>query len=244
MRKSRTVSIPWTPILTVALIANLIAGLYYSPLTAVTKVRLMDVLPESEPAIRRALNEIKGKPALQINPNNVASLALYDTAFDDVRFESNPFGRGVVSVRYRTPVARFSGIPNVFIADDGSVFESKATFPDLPLVQVPESFREPEGSIQSRIPWGALAYLAREVSTISRPGTRTIRIAESGRISLGIDGAEIECGMAVDLERKVSNLRRLLEADPELLRQVTHLNLIAPDKPAAKLRKPATPRKS
>jgi hypothetical protein len=233
MRRRSSVSVPWTPILWVLIAGTVITGVLFSPMTALTEVRTVNLDPKDKPFVSQVVSGFKDRPALQINRANVESLILQNSAFDQCQFDVNPFGRGVISVTYRQPVAKFSGIPFMFLADDGSSFRRELDDDGLPLLQVPESVRTAEATIASRIPWAALAYLAAELRDMASGEPATIRFVETGRVSLGLDGAEVKLGMAVDLDRKMTNLRKMREADPSLLKRVRYLNLIAPDKPAA-----------
>ncbi len=229
----------WTPLLLAAIAVNLGLALFYSPLTAVTKARVEGVKPNDMVGVKAVLKSIEGKPALQINGNNLSSLMLYNTAFDSVKFEANPFGRAVITVTYRKAVGRLSGVPGTYLADDGTIFKSSEVLTGLPLIQIGQPSRELDGTIVGRIPTSALAYLAQELPTIADGENGTVLYADDGGLNLVLGGAEIKLGQAVQLEAKLTSLRKLMDADPELLSKVLVLNLYAPDKPAARFRKPS-----
>jgi len=229
----------WTPVLIAALVLNLGLGLFYSPLTAVTKARVVGVKPDDMVGVRTVLKSIEGKPALQINGNNLSSLMLYNTAFETATFEANPFGRAVVTVTYRNPVGRLSGAPGTYLAEDGTIYQSKEVLTGLPLIQISQTSQERDGTIVGRIPTSALAYLAQELPSIADGENGTVMYADDGGLILVLGGAEIKLGQAVQLEAKLNSLRKLMDADPELLSKVLVLNLYAPEKPAARFRKPS-----
>ena len=103
---------------------NVAAGLLFSPVTAMTHLRIVGAQSYDRGRLSNIGQAIKHRPLLRVNEQSVRSRALENQAVASASYRANLFGRGVLTVRYRRPVARVAGLEDLYLSDRGTLFSS------------------------------------------------------------------------------------------------------------------------
>jgi len=214
------------------LIANVYAGIKWSRLTAITKVRVVGALPEDQQRISDELGAFANIPALQVNPRKVETQLYGRSAVEKVSVSRNVFGRAVVELEYRTPVAQIGGTGGAALSEDGVVFQAIQPLKELPIVELPPEAIVPVLTVAG--PWqsGDVGNLAAQVNQIGGTESKTITASENGGLCLNIGSKfAVQLGLPDRLGEKIDYLRRKLDEDPGLLTSGKTLILVSLDRP-------------
>lgn len=105
-----------------ALGVNLAAGALLSPLTAVQRVRVEGVPSFDQARVTEILNSWRGVAAMRWPPQVVESRVQSGSEVHRATFQRNVFGRGVLKVDYRYPVAEIEGTHGLLLDANGQVY--------------------------------------------------------------------------------------------------------------------------
>jgi hypothetical protein len=221
----------WRPWLWGALAANVLVGLYASPATAVRSLRFEGVPKEDQERLAQLARSLEGTPYLRVPWTTLRSAIEGDLAVQATEVSGNLFGRAIVAVDYKAPVATVVDQPGLFLARDGSLFAAKGAV-DLPL-----SVQPPAGNgVQNLSVFGSWRSVAtaRMCENIGErlPGRNwRIVVSREGSVELfPVQGAVVEFGSFEDMDEKVRVLVEALRDEPDLLASVRRLNLSPPSK--------------
>jgi hypothetical protein len=234
MRRKRKRSIKWRAILFVLLIANVITGLLISPITAARTVRVVGALPEDQAYLTGVLNQLRDVPFLRANGNRIESDTLKVDRIRSASFSQNLFGRGLLEVRYRTPVASLEAAPSVKLSQEGELYYDDREMPDLPKLRLPQEAFAPNLTVAFPAELKILAKLC-EASRTLQLGDEVVVESESqtGKLCLNSKGnGKVVLGSSERLDEKLSQLRAYLNGNPGVLSRVSELNMTSPDHPA------------
>lgn len=234
-RKRKRRRLKPAPILVLLLIANVAAGIAYSPLTSITKVRVVGAEPFDRPRLQTALQTLTGRPCNQVQPRDVETEALQIPEALDSDFARNIFGHAELKMHYRTPVARLEAHPDQLLDISGQLYSSRQVVSVLPALRLPPENMFPLMSFMQCWPSKSIAevcaHLPRQIpregivlEVMSR-GELCLNIGQSGRIVFGSTG---------QIDEKLNKLEALLKENPRLLTETKELNLTAPSHPVSK----------
>lgn len=218
-------------LLALALVANVVAGALWSPLTAVRSVRVEGAQADDQDRLRELAQRLHEVPWARISAPGFESAVLERDDLEDASLESNPFGRALLRVRARVPVAVLSAPLGYFLAADGKVARG---IPDaaLPRIAAPPDAVEAGAALVGRWAWRTVADLARSLPPELDPGTCELRLDAAGMLSLkAASGTRILLGSADRLDEKMKVLQAALAHDRGLLGRAAEVNLVAPDMP-------------
>ena len=235
-RRRKRKAINWGPILTVLLIGNLLAGMFYSQITSIVKVRVEGSEPDDEHRVRALLQRFHSQPALQVNKRAVESALQNRAAVAKAELTRNIFGRARVHLTYRRPVAKVARMNGTALSRDGVLFQTNADLAGLPLLILPDEALNPSLTIAG--PWrpAEVGGLASELANFSGPQVVEISVLANGGLCLNIGSKfAVELGLPESLDEKIDYLRRQLENDPALLVSGQTLNLVSLDRPALRM---------
>ena len=215
-----------------ALLVNLAVAAYYSPLTSLTRVRVVGATTAEQAELKSYFEPLAGVPALRLSSSQIASDLV---AKSDVRvadFRVNIFGRGLLRLEHHRPVAQIVGTAGLLLSADGTLFRTEGEPEDLMLLVLPTDFIRPNVSLFANWQPGTIAVLCENVREafseipwrVVVHGDRSIDLVEPG-------GAVVRLGSAEGLDEKLAVLKRVLDNDPKILESIEQLNLIAPGKP-------------
>jgi hypothetical protein len=232
-RKRKRTRIRPAPILALLLVANVAAGLFFSPITGLSKVRVVGVLPQDRERVSLLLGDLEGLPALRVDPWVVESRV---AAHPEVRFADmrrNIFGRGLLTVTYRRPVASIGGSPGAALGSDGVVFRTSRSLDGLPEVVPPPEAERPGAVLAGVWPPAQIADFCQKLPKDGVGLSRKVVVDSRGALYLDIGGERrIQFGPADKLDEKLAAWRRFVADNPTLYPQVAELNVTAPSRAA------------
>ncbi len=221
----------WTPILWILLLVNLSLAYRYSPMTTLQTVKIEGARDGDREFFQTSLKELNGIPAFQINIPSVESKADQIDAIESFAFQKSVLGSGRLVVKYRTPVARIEGMPNVFLGRDGAIFrdERPGLVPEMSVI-FHTGVKLTVVTVAAPFNTERIAWLADNASVLGLPETR-IDVADTGSLSLLSEGAKIVLGVSDDLPQKLTRLKQLIEQNPSLIADAKEINLMDPERP-------------
>jgi len=194
---------------------------------------VVGALPEDQARIQEILQRCENVPALRLDPRRVETLLAQRGCVQRAQVTRNIFGRAVVNMEYRTPVAKILGGNGAALAADGAVFQAIQPLGDLPKVALSAEANVPVLTIAG--PWrsGDVAQLATEINEIAIGQDKTITALENGGLCLNIGSKfAVQLGLPERLGEKIDYVRRKLEEDPGLIASGKTLNLVSLDRPS------------
>ncbi|MCW5937980.1 MAG: cell division protein FtsQ/DivIB [Fimbriimonadaceae bacterium] len=232
-RKSRFRLYP-SEVLWFLVFANLAAGFLASPATGLSRVRVEGAAPADEDAIAASIQKLRGVPFVR---QDRRALEAEVEAIGDVaqaELQSNVFGRGVLKVVLRAPVAEVSG-QLVYLDGNGVFFKSKRRFAGLPRLALPEGSEVPNLCLSSGVESHKIAELCKGLADRLPNLADLIALDARGVLSFETsDGFVVVLGSAEDLARKLDRLESVLKERPDLPKKARRLVLTAPDSPVVK----------
>lgn len=230
MRRSRQ-RVPWDAVLAVALVANVVYGIWRSPILCLRRVHVVGADPADHAAIAAAIHEEIGIAALAVPARVLESQIQRLPEVDSAAFSDNVFGSGRLVIRYRTPIARL-GRSRLALDAEGRVWKSSRPLGRYPSVGLPASALNPGLALVRSTPLVAMAQLAQRLPeawpdfkgqiVLDDAGTVCLNRSDSGRVVLGGTDA---------MDEKLSRLSALLRDHPELFAGAVEVNLTSPTHP-------------
>lgn len=221
----------WPRLLWTAFVLNLIAAVFLSPITQLRTIKVQGAAPAYKPYISSILRKSKAIPALRVEPLAVESQVLASSAVESCDFRRNIFGRAVLRVQYRSPVAVLEADPEIFLDESGCVYRSLERRDGLPVLDVFDGALKPILAITGTWPSKRIADLALASKKYDFGPSTTVEVQSSGAVSLRTNsGATIRFGAPYDFGEKFAKLDELLNREPELFRKAKSVNLTAPDR--------------
>lgn len=236
-RTRRRRSVEWTPVLWIACVVNLVAGLLFSPLTKAQVVWVEGAPLSEREAIRSLVQLNRGIPGSRVNRSILESRILDLDPIDSVQYSQNLFGRGLLKITPKVAVARVrvseNGAPTLFSAEGTPYRGSVDRDVNLPELVLPADFKSPTLSPLSRWENGRIADLCQELSQNLSEKPVAVEVTERGVIQLiPLDGgARVVLGSSDGWEKKIATLTKMLAAQSDLWQRYSEVNLIDPDSP-------------
>lgn len=230
--------IRWARIIWLTVGLNLAVGFFTSSITAARTVKVVGALSFDTYRIESELSKLRAVPWARVDQPVVEEKLLFSPEVAAIDLRRNIFGRGRLEMTYRVPVARIDGRTDVALSDDGITFRTRQKIEGLPTVVLQDNER-PVATFLGRSPLGKVALLCAAVTSRKSLQGATIEVFSTGSVCLNFRGAaRIDFGAIDELESKLKALDKILERDPDLIKRVVELNLMAPDRPAMRDRNP------
>ncbi len=211
---------------------NSIAGLVCSPLTSATKVRVEGASTEDYQRLAAELQRLRGLPCLQSPTALIESRILMNPELETVAFRQNLFGRGLLTIHLRTPVAMLASTKNSFLSDRGRMFKSRRHLSVPCMIRLPTDAMAPNLSLVGNYEFGRLAKLCSDLTRKFPKNVWSVEVDNGGKIGLNNGQAgKIMFGSTVALDEKLDQLGKILSDRPRFLSEVRELNLMAPSNP-------------
>jgi len=226
---------PWAATLWLLVVLNCVAGLLFSPLTSANRVRVVGISSEDEETITKQIQGIRGQPCLTADRHGLESLVGRASDIRSVEFALNLFGRGLMKVEYRQPVAQVDGKPRELIDEAGNLYFSDELVPNLPSVVLPPMAKIPAAGLISGWDAARVANLC-SLLTSEIPNARW-RVVLDDRSVISLTGNKmprIVLGSTDDLDKKIARLASIVREQPRLIETAREINLTAPDIPVSK----------
>lgn len=243
-RKRRTKAAPAAPrkrsgrayrpdgFLAVGLAVNIVAGLIFSPITSITRVRVLGAEPFDRARIQGLMEGFAGRPVASLVPREIESHVTEAPEVKDVDFTRNWFGRAQLKITYRKPVAKVSGTPSLYLSDEGVLYNSRQKVGVLPNAELPQSSAPAALTFAVETPLEPLGELcARIPAPIDTAGAVALYHPEKGLcLNTGEASALVVFGPAERLDEKLAGLSQILRENPNILRENSEVNLIVPER--------------
>jgi hypothetical protein len=231
-RKRKRTRIKPGPFLVVAVLVVFISGIFYSPLTSLSKVAVTGAKTMDQAAIQQTLSTLNKIPWIMVNPRWVETRIQRIQSVDHAAYSQNIFGRGHLEVTYRIPVAKVRGATEIGLDAKGVMFETDKVPEDLPSVFRPESAHDLPVAMAAGFPSGSVADLAIKARQLFPKEKLIIWFNKPGFLCLNVDTGLVILGSCDDLDSKLSALKDILDQQPGLLAKLESLNLTEPTHPA------------
>ncbi|RYG25290.1 hypothetical protein EON82_07660 [bacterium] len=230
-RRTKRTSLRPRPFIVLGLIVNLFAGILYSPVTAVRKIRVEGAPANDEARLTRLMQSLRGVPCARVNARAIESDALDNPEIRGASLARTPFGSAVLRVARRTAVARLYAAPSIGLSSEGVLYPASELSNDLPLVELPGDY--PKVGLTLGNGWRAadVARLATIVNTIPAKGPVRIRVFQGGRLCLNIDSGVVELGDYKRLDEKVKLVSDMLRKQPDFFANIQTVNIVKPEAP-------------
>ncbi|MEX2243939.1 MAG: hypothetical protein WD716_08850 [Fimbriimonadaceae bacterium] len=216
-----------------ALLAVVVAtGLAYSPATSVKSVRIVGAASFDRARLDEVVQTLRARPYLRVDTDRIQSLVLEGRDVGDARFQGNLFGRGVLEVTYRRPVAALADSPGRYLSSDGTVYRSSVQ-PSLAIeVEPPADQGLRNLSVFGSWRSGLAAKMCENVIEQLPDWQWRMVVSRAGFVSLVPEsGGTVEFGSFDGAETKVLKLGELLKDEPGLLARVKVVQLSSPESP-------------
>lgn len=242
-RKSRTRprrKVNWVSTFTILIIGNLIFASFRSGVTAVRAINLDGVRKSERLRLDRMVEQIKGRPALTIDPRVVEANFMNETRVKSADFRRNIFGIARLILQYREPVASIAGSKNTYLDSAGVVFMDPevALHPDktLPSVALDPKIRVSAMTMAGLINYRSVSQLCEIVRVELSNSNKTdvpieIQVQESGGVCLNINNGTVDLGTFEHLAEKIQKLRQTLQEQPNVFDENSSINLMVPENP-------------
>ncbi|MFY9235340.1 MAG: hypothetical protein WAO58_12885 [Fimbriimonadaceae bacterium] len=231
-RKRKKRSVRWRSILLILLVANTSAGLYFSPVTAAQVIRVEGVELADQDFVRRALQRLWKTPYIRANPSSIESNLGVVERIEVATLDTNVFGRGVLKVTYRKPVASVVGATTMKLSVRGDLYSDPRPASGLPSIQLPRDGNQPNLTLAFPAELRLLADISARVSAMQVGENWVIEVEDGGRLCLNKEGSgTVVLGSSENLDQKFGRLRTYMSENPGGLEAIKELNLTVADKP-------------
>ncbi len=222
----------WTPWLWGVFALHLVIGLYFSPVTGMRTVRVTGSPGGDQKRIASFIKQFKGSPFLRVNRAGIQTLAMENLAVERAEYRANLFGRGVLELTYKRPVAKIVGSEGLYLSGRGSVFPILGAVPLKVTIEPPFPLGEGNLSVFSSWRSGVAAWMCENIGERLPEKEWRLVVSRTGFVSLVPgSGGIVEFGSFEDAEKKVNALVAVLRDDPKLLDEVRKLVLTSPSNP-------------
>ncbi len=210
---------------------NVLLGALFSPLTSLRKVRIIGAPEDDQARLTDRLQNVRGLPLAQVSENYLISQVLSNPEIETVRYNPNLFGRAVLRMSLRKPVAQIIN-SKTYLDLSGTPFKSLRSYESLPTVTPTQGAFSSSMMIVSGWEIGNVAKICSKLSEQVPNVSWNLAVDDRWEISLLADGGtEVALGSSDSWFTKVKKLRDILQANPDLLKKVRTINLTFPEAP-------------
>ena len=234
--------INWGPIFVVMLTTNVFFACYFSKITAIRSINLDGVRNSERLRLNRVASEIKGIPAMKVDPRVVESPFMNETRVKNADFRRNIFGIGRLTIQYRTAVASFSGANHTFLDNSGVVFTDLEENSPMPSILLQSKIKVSVMALSGVINYRQLSDLAQIVrsnfpGSISGANPIEIEVQETGGVCLNMNSGIVILGTSDQLAEKIEKLKQVLADTPDIFKANISINMMTPAHPQLNQRK-------
>lgn len=216
----------------VLLFFNIVAGAFFSRVTAPTLLRVVGATTADRQMLTVACQQLADYSWTLAPARQVESKLLLSDHIRTASIRLNLFGRGVLEIANRSPVATVANQTQTLLAEDGSLFRSSQIDDRLPIVSLPASVFGVNSALCLMPSLGRVAVLCRELQDSFNSVTWKVEVDSLGMINLSPYGlAKIFMGSSDDLDKKLEVLRKIFEDRAEVLARSSAVVLTSPGNP-------------
>ncbi len=234
MKKTKRSFVSARIVLALGLVANLAAAVLYSPLTRLRGIRVVGAPAYDQDRIDRRLQRLGSTPFLQVNFARVESDLQTLPALARAELSGNLFGRGVLKLVYREPIARLLDSKNTVMDREGVFFRADEVPPNLYEVRVEPGLIAPGATVAGQVSVGGIADLCGRLRDLPAFDGALITFDRTQGLCIAKESRRIVLGPPDGMDEKLETLGKALE-DPRW-EDVLELNLMAPSSPVYRSR--------
>jgi len=224
--------VPITAGLLLAVAGNSAAGVYFSSATRANVIRIEGSIPSEDPRIQGILESVRGKPAMQVPVASLESRILESEEIAGAKYSQNIFGRGLLKVMLKKPVAEVEGKDQVFLSELGDLYTSRRVITGLPKLRLPKSAFEPGLSPFATWQSGAVASLCEDLINDWQALKPVVIVGERGVYELEVEsGTKVILGTSDKLTEKLAKLKEMNRKQPDVFSRYSVVNLTVPSVP-------------
>ena len=226
----------WGPIFATLLTINVISACFWSKVTAIRSINLDGVRNSERLRLNRIANDIKGIPALKVDPRAVESPFMNESRIKSADFRRNIFGVARLILQYRTAIASIKGAKDTFLDDSGVIFTDPEEKSGLPPILLQQRMKVSVMAISGVINYKQLAELVHIIGS-SLPASLTggippeIEVQDNGGVCLNMNDGIVILGTSEELELKIGKLKKALQDDPNMFKNNLSINMMNPTNP-------------
>lgn len=213
--------------------ANTACGLYLSPVTSLTTVRVTGAMPNEKEAIARALQAGRDLSYLRYKDEGAMSEIQALQGIERASIERNLFGRGVLKLKRFKAVAVVDHGGGMALSDSGRWCRLEKLDPDWPQLVIARSQLEPSPCLVSKVSSQQLAHLVQGLTKAVPDWNGKLELADTGVLTATEVGvSHVILGSDDDLDAKLEALSNLYQQRPELFdKPGSEVNLTYPKVP-------------
>lgn len=198
---------------------NFVLGCFLSPITSVTKAKVIGAHPDSHAEIKADLERLEGIPYSLIRRGWIENRLLLDGAASAVKWKGNIFGRAGFTLVPRRAVARVvgKGLPEDMALDvDGRLYRSVTSLSDLVGLEIPDRAKESTGLILSGWEAGTAGAFAKGLSEVlgGDLSSCTITMTEDSAFIFDISGSTLELGALPSVDDALEQVLAFVKRRP------------------------------
>lgn len=203
-------------------------GSVSSPLTAAHKVRVIGVSHEDQPRVERILQSVRSQPWRLLNVDALLSAIKEEPSVAEVHYEGNIFGRSVLRVESRVPVAVVAGRSKLLMDKEGQIFPGRTILSGLPTVNLQESVLTGLSTVTHGYDLGGVALTCRLLRDRLPNYAWTVELDQRSVLFLtSSTGTRVILGPPEKLEAKIDKLAAIYASSPAFAK-VKEINLVVP----------------
>ena len=232
----------WGPILAALLTVNIMLAGFSSKLTCIRTINLEGVRNSERLRLERLANDIKGIPALKVDPRVVESPFMNETRIQNADFRRNVFGVGRLILVYRKAVASITGCKHTFIDESGVIFTDPEEKSAMPSILLQDQIKVTVMALCGVTNYKHVAELVGIVrasfpETLSGANPVEIEVQETGGLCLNMNSGIVILGTNENMTQKVEKLKQVFQENPDIFIENISINMMNPNNPQKTKRK-------
>jgi hypothetical protein len=205
---------------------------FYSPVTAVRRVRVVGAKPYDYERIVQHIQTIQKIPYVKLNLRRLETLLLANGEIRSVKLYSNPFGSAGITIESRVAVAKIMNTPSLYLSEDGVLFTPNASVTKAISLWVPTDFYDGNLCLGGRWEAQKMALFCRKLSRTMFSDRWDVAINAGGVICLRRQGqSTIIFGFQEKADEKMSQVERIIRQYPGVLFEAKAINVMVPSHP-------------
>lgn len=222
-RKSRWSGFAWLLLVGVILVASVA-----SPLTSARKIRVIGLAKDDQARVEAILSRVRTQPWKLLNTDALVSAIKEEPSVGDARYEGNLFGRGVLTVEARVPVATVAGRTKLLMDKEGQLFTGRTILSGLPKVNLQESVLTGLVTMTHGYDLAGTALTCRLLRDRMPNLGWTVELDQRSVLFLtSSTGTRVILGPPEKLEAKIDKLAAIYASSPAFTK-VKEINLVVP----------------
>lgn len=200
---------------------NFTLGCFLSPITSVTKAKVIGAHPESHAEIEADLKQLEGIPYALIRRGWVENRLMIDGSATAIEWRGNIFGRAGFTLVPRDSVARVAGdglSSDMYLDRSGRIYRSSQASDRLVELRIPKRATEATGLLLSGWESSTAGAFAAGLPTVLGGDLSgcTITMSEDSAFRLEIAGSKLDLGALPSVEEALEQVEAFVRSRPSM----------------------------